>query len=133
MAFLIRTIDFTAAGREIVRDRVVEQGFGGASQVRDVLADQLCEDRAPGLVLVDGAEVVGLGAGLGVDAQELGEKIVDEAVTFYSDPTHPELPAAPWSGDGQAQEKLKWIDKGVVKNLAYSKSRLVLLIQLPLG
>ena len=25
MAFLIRTIDFTAAGREIIRDRVVEQ------------------------------------------------------------------------------------------------------------
>ena len=51
---------------------------------------------------------------------KLGEKIVDEAVTFYSDPNHPELPASPWSADGQAQQKLKWIDKGVVKNLAYS-------------
>lgn len=52
---------------------------------------------------------------------KLGEKIVDERVTIYSDPTHPELPASPWSGDGRAQEKVNWIEKGVVKNLAYSR------------
>ncbi len=52
---------------------------------------------------------------------KLGEKIVDERVTFFSDPTHPELPASSWSGDGMPQEKLMWIDKGVVKNLSYSR------------
>ncbi len=52
---------------------------------------------------------------------KLGEKIVDERVTFYSDPTHPDLPAASWSGDGQAQKKMNWIEKGVVKNLSYSR------------
>ncbi|AXE17071.1 TldD/PmbA family protein [Runella rosea] len=52
---------------------------------------------------------------------KLGEKIVDERVTFYSDPTHPDLPAAAWSGDGQPQAKTLWIDKGVVKNLSYSR------------
>ncbi|MET3125787.1 putative Zn-dependent protease [Arcicella rosea] len=52
---------------------------------------------------------------------KLGEKIVDERVTFFSDPTHPELPASSWSGDGLPQEKLMWIDKGVVKNLSYSR------------
>jgi len=52
---------------------------------------------------------------------KLGEKIVDERVTFYSDPQHPELPASSWSGDGQAQKKLFWVEKGVVKNLAYSR------------
>jgi predicted Zn-dependent protease len=51
----------------------------------------------------------------------LGEKIVDERVTIYSDPTHPDLPASPWSGDGRPQEKTTWIDKGVVKNMAYSR------------
>lgn len=51
----------------------------------------------------------------------LGDKIVDERVTLYSDPTNPELPASPWSGDGRPQEKTMWIDKGVVKNLAYSR------------
>ncbi len=52
---------------------------------------------------------------------KLGEKIVDERVTFYSDPAHPDLPASPWSGDGRAQEKTNWIEKGVVKNLYYSR------------
>ncbi len=51
----------------------------------------------------------------------LGEKIVDERVTIYSDPTNPELPASTWAGDGQAQAKTMWIEKGVVKNLAYSR------------
>ncbi len=52
---------------------------------------------------------------------KLGEKIVDERVTIYSDPTHPEVPVATWSGDGRPQEKVLWIEKGVVKNLAYSR------------
>ncbi|GAB3181794.1 TldD/PmbA family protein [Telluribacter humicola] len=52
---------------------------------------------------------------------KLGEKIVDERVNIYSDPTHPELPASPWSDDGRAQEKVNWIENGVVKNLAYSR------------
>lgn len=52
---------------------------------------------------------------------KLGDKIVDEAVTFYSDPTHEELPSSPWNGEGQAVPKMKWIDKGVVKNLFYSR------------
>lgn len=52
---------------------------------------------------------------------KLGEKIVDERVSFFSDPTYPELPAASWSGDGQPQGKMMWIEKGVVKNLAYSR------------
>jgi predicted Zn-dependent protease len=52
---------------------------------------------------------------------KLGEKLVDERVTIYSDPTHPELPASPYSGDGRPQEKTFWIEKGVVKNLYYSR------------
>ncbi len=52
---------------------------------------------------------------------KVGEKIVDERVTFYSDPTHSELPSSTWSGDGLPINKIKWIDKGVVKHLAYSR------------
>ncbi len=51
----------------------------------------------------------------------LGEKIVDERVTIYSDPTNPDLPSPAWSGDGLPQNKVYWIEKGVVKNLAYSQ------------
>jgi predicted Zn-dependent protease len=51
----------------------------------------------------------------------MGEKMMDERVTLYSDPTHPELPVSPWSGDGRAQEKINWVEKGVVKNLTFSR------------
>lgn len=52
---------------------------------------------------------------------KLNEKLVDERVNIYSDPTHPELPTSTWTGDGRPQEKVKWIDKGVVTNLYYSR------------
>jgi predicted Zn-dependent protease len=52
---------------------------------------------------------------------KLGEKLVDERVNIYSDPLNPELPTSPWTGDGRPQEKVSWIEKGVVKNLTYSR------------
>jgi predicted Zn-dependent protease len=52
---------------------------------------------------------------------KIGEKIVDERVNIYSDPTNPDLPASPWAGDGMAIDKINWIEKGVVKNLIYSR------------
>jgi predicted Zn-dependent protease len=48
---------------------------------------------------------------------KVGEKLVDERITVYSDPTHPDVPSSPFSGDGRPQQKVTWIDKGVVKNL----------------
>ena len=51
----------------------------------------------------------------------LGEKLVDERVNIYSDPLHPDLPTSPWNGDGRPQEKIHWIEKGVIKNLTYSR------------
>jgi len=51
----------------------------------------------------------------------LGEKLVDDRVNFYSDPLNPELPTSTWNGDGRPMEKVNWIEKGVVKNLSYSR------------
>ena len=51
----------------------------------------------------------------------LGEQLMDEKVTIYSDPFNPELPSSTWSGDGLPREKTTWIEKGVVKNLSYSR------------
>jgi predicted Zn-dependent protease len=51
----------------------------------------------------------------------LGEKLMDDKVTIYSDPFNEELPSNTWSGDGLPLEKTYWIDKGVVKNLSYSR------------
>ncbi|RYU86832.1 TldD/PmbA family protein, partial [Mucilaginibacter terrigena] len=51
----------------------------------------------------------------------LGEQLMDPKVTIYSDPFNPDLPGSTWGGDGQPREKTVWIDKGVVKNLSYSR------------
>lgn len=52
---------------------------------------------------------------------KLGEKLVDERVNIYSDPQDPRLPNSTWSGDGRPLERVSWIEKGVVKNLYYSR------------
>lgn len=54
-------------------------------------------------------------------ATKLGEKLVDERVNIYSDPLHPDMPTSTWTGDGRPQEKISWIEKGVIKNLTYSR------------
>jgi len=54
-------------------------------------------------------------------ATKLGEKLVDERVNIYSDPLNPDLPTSTWNGDGRPQEKITWIEKGVIKNLTYSR------------
>jgi predicted Zn-dependent protease len=51
----------------------------------------------------------------------LGEKLVDERVNIYSDPHNEELPTFYYNGEGQPQKKMSWIEKGVVKNLFYSR------------
>jgi len=51
----------------------------------------------------------------------MGEQLMDKQVTIYSDPFHPELPAATWNREGMPLEKTNWIEKGVVKNLAYTR------------
>ncbi len=50
-----------------------------------------------------------------------GEKLVDERVNIYSDPLNPELPTSTWNNDGRPQEKTTWIEKGVIKNLTFSR------------
>ncbi len=50
-----------------------------------------------------------------------GEKLVDERVTIYSDPQNPDLPTRNWNADGLPQEKIYWINKGVMENVFYSR------------
>ena len=50
----------------------------------------------------------------------VGEKMFDERVTIWSDPTNPDAPTAPFSEEGAPVGKTVWIDKGVVKTLPNS-------------
>lgn len=51
----------------------------------------------------------------------LGEQLMDTKVNIYSDPFNPELPSNTWSREGQLLQKRSWIEKGVVKNLSYTR------------
>jgi predicted Zn-dependent protease len=52
---------------------------------------------------------------------KIGEKVADERVTLYSDPTDPQLLAQPFDGDGLPLARQTWIENGVLKQLYYSR------------
>ena len=51
----------------------------------------------------------------------IGEKVADERVTLYSDPADPGLLAAPFDVQGLPLSRMVWIEKGVLRNLAYTR------------
>jgi predicted Zn-dependent protease len=52
---------------------------------------------------------------------KLGEKIADERVTIYSDPTDADLLAAPFASDGTPLRRVVYIEKGILKNFSYDR------------
>lgn len=52
---------------------------------------------------------------------KIGEQVYDPRVNLFSDPWHPELPALPWDGEGQARERIAFVENGKVQNLNYSR------------
>ena len=57
----------------------------------------------------------------GQGATKVGEKIVDERATLSSDPADPLVLATPFDNEGMPLGKQTWIDRGVLKQLAYSR------------
>ena len=51
----------------------------------------------------------------------LGEKVMDERVTIYSDPVDPDLLAQPFDAEGLPLQRRVWVEKGVLKNFSYSR------------
>jgi predicted Zn-dependent protease len=51
----------------------------------------------------------------------LGEQLFSENVNIYSDPMNTEIPSATWNGDGLPVKRTQWVEKGIVKNLSYSR------------
>jgi predicted Zn-dependent protease len=52
---------------------------------------------------------------------KLGQKIADERVTLYSDPADPDLLAQPFDQEGLPVSRTVWIERGVLRSLAYSR------------
>jgi predicted Zn-dependent protease len=51
----------------------------------------------------------------------IGETVADRRVTLYSDPADPALLGAPFDNEGLPIKRTVWIEKGVLRNLAYSR------------
>jgi predicted Zn-dependent protease len=52
---------------------------------------------------------------------KLGEKIADERVTIYSDPTDPDLLAQPFDAGGFPLTKVTYVENGVLKQFSYDR------------
>jgi predicted Zn-dependent protease len=64
----------------------------------------------------------GRGAFSGKDGKSrIGERMFNEKLSLYSDPMHPQLPAAPATNEGIAATRLPLITNGVLENLSYSR------------
>jgi predicted Zn-dependent protease len=57
----------------------------------------------------------------GEGENRLGEKLFDKRITVISDPSSSESPALPVGEDGLPQKRTVWIEKGVVRNLNYTR------------
>jgi predicted Zn-dependent protease len=51
----------------------------------------------------------------------IGEKVMDERVTLYSDPADSMLLGSPFDGEGLPLTRTVWIDRGILRNLFYSR------------
>ncbi|HET9662717.1 MAG TPA: TldD/PmbA family protein [Burkholderiales bacterium] len=51
----------------------------------------------------------------------IGETVADPRVTLYSDPADPALLGAPFDNEGLPIKRTVWIERGVLRNLAYSR------------
>jgi predicted Zn-dependent protease len=51
----------------------------------------------------------------------IGERILDERVTLYTDPTNPMLFTAPFNDEGLPNRRMVWIDRGTLRSLVYDR------------
>jgi predicted Zn-dependent protease len=51
----------------------------------------------------------------------VGEKLFPDFITLRSDPFDPRYASTPWSNGGVAAKPTVWVEKGVVRNLAYDR------------
>ncbi len=52
---------------------------------------------------------------------KVGEQVFDERIDIFSDPWDPEVPGSMSAQDGMPAEKLHLVEKGILKNLVYSR------------
>ncbi|HEX6535309.1 MAG TPA: metallopeptidase TldD-related protein [Gemmatimonadaceae bacterium] len=63
----------------------------------------------------------GGGGGGGGGNSKIGQLVLDRRVTIGADPTDPDAPFLPFAFDGSPNLPVKWIENGVLKELAYDR------------
>jgi predicted Zn-dependent protease len=51
----------------------------------------------------------------------IGERFIDERVTIYSDPGDPRLFTSPFNNEGVPNQRMTWVENGVLRNLVYDR------------
>ena len=54
-------------------------------------------------------------------ATYVGDKLFPDFITLRNDPFHPKLSSTPWTGSLLPNEKISWIEKGIVRNISYDR------------
>ena len=52
---------------------------------------------------------------------KIGEQLLDERITIYSDPAEQDLYTAPFNGEGLPNRRMVWVEDGVLQNLVYDR------------
>lgn len=111
---------------EIHRDYLARHGgqridpFGGTSNPRrfDVIMESPC---IAGLLALfsDAWNGKAYEENTSYFSGKLGERVMDERITIYDDPLHPEGIPQPFDYEGNPKKKLVLVENGVAKNVAY--------------
>jgi predicted Zn-dependent protease len=77
----------------------------------------------PTLDIPEGAGLTGRAAGGGSSesGSRIGQRVLDERITISADPADPEAPFVPFGFDTLPYRPVKWIENGVLKELAYGR------------
>ena len=57
----------------------------------------------------------------GPPSSRLGKRVLDQRITISADPADPEAPFVPFAFDSLPYRPVKWIENGVLRNLAYDR------------
>ncbi len=121
-----RSIDPKSLGERAARKAVASRNPQAVEpgQYTVVLEPQAVADVLPLLIGAMGARAADEGRSAFAKrggGTKVGERVVDERVTIYSDPTDPELLTQPFDNEGMPVTRTVWVENGVLKNLAYTR------------
>lgn len=89
-----------------------EQGQGPWADRGGALSEELFSGGA-GFEGLDEAPPMGM--------SKIGQRVLDPRITIGADPTDPEAPFVPFSYDSTPMRPVKWIENGVLRQLAYPR------------